>query len=548
MNQTLKEVLLVNNNKRAAIYARKSKQTEKGDSIQNQIKLCKGYLKNLGIDDVVVYKDEGFSGKNTDRPEFLKMIEDAKQNKFNILCCYKLDRVSRNVSDFSSLVDFLDKIEVSFISVNEQFDTSNAMGRAMMLICSVFSQLERETISLRVQDNMYSLAETGRWLGGFSPTGYTSERVTFIDISGKEKEYSILAPIQDELELVKLIFLNTWKFKSLSKVEKYLISNNIKTKNGKEWSKAGIKSIISNPVYVKANKEVCEYIQKNGCTVYGEPDNVHGILIYSKRKGKSGKFKDPKEWIYAISNNEGIIDPTDWLNVQRQLLINKDKAPALASNHTALLSSIIRCAKCGSYMRIAYASQYAKNNKKTFYYSCSLKNKSGKTRCDNRNINGYELDNIIIEKLKELSLDKNVIISELEAYKTKIGTTLENNEIIHIQKNITQNISMIENLLINVSMTTDKETVQILLEKISSLKKENNTLEKRIEELQMENSCKNELINNSNTFIEMLKNFALHIDDCNIDEKRSLVSSILDKILVDGDTGKVTLQFKGVEL
>ncbi|MBY6770087.1 recombinase family protein, partial [Clostridium botulinum] len=93
----------------AAIYSRKSKFTGKGESVENQIEMCKEYLKRNfnNIDDIEIYEDEGFSGKDTNRTKFKKMIKAAKKKKFNILICYRLDRISRNVADFSNTIEEL---------------------------------------------------------------------------------------------------------------------------------------------------------------------------------------------------------------------------------------------------------------------------------------------------------------------------------------------------------------------------------------------------------------------------------------------------------
>ena len=132
---------------RIAIYSRKSKFTAKGESIENQIEMCKEYIdqhfnsiKNIEIS---VYEDEGFSGKNTERPQFQKMMLDTHEKPFDYIVCYRLDRISRNVSDFSALIEELKEYKTSFICIKEQFDTSTPMGRAMMYIASVFAQLER---------------------------------------------------------------------------------------------------------------------------------------------------------------------------------------------------------------------------------------------------------------------------------------------------------------------------------------------------------------------------------------------------------------------
>ena len=172
-----------------AIYARQSKFSESGESIENQVKLCKEYANKLGYTNINIYKDEGFSGGNINRPEFKQLLEDAKNKEFNCLICYKLDRISRNISDFSKLIDNLNNLNISFISIKEQFDTSTPMGRAMMFISSVFAQLERETIAERIKDNMYELARNGYWLGGNAPLGFKSCKILNTDNNSSKSKY-----------------------------------------------------------------------------------------------------------------------------------------------------------------------------------------------------------------------------------------------------------------------------------------------------------------------------------------------------------------------
>ena len=135
-----------------AIYSRKSKFTGKGESIENQIELCKQYIKMHWKEDVenqiAIYEDEGFSGKTLERPKFKDMMKDARKGKLSSIIVYRLDRISRNIGDFAQLIDQLNDMNIAFVSIKEQFDTSSPMGRAMMYIASVFSQLERETIIL----------------------------------------------------------------------------------------------------------------------------------------------------------------------------------------------------------------------------------------------------------------------------------------------------------------------------------------------------------------------------------------------------------------
>ena len=155
-----------------AIYSRKSRYTSKGESIGNQIDLCREYIRthygDAAAEHAVVFEDEGFSGGNLNRPDFKKMMTAAKDRKFKAIVVYRLDRISRNISDFSSLIEELGRLGIDFVSIRESFDTSSPMGRAMMYIASVFSQLERETIAERIRDNMHELAKTGRSFTQFS--------------------------------------------------------------------------------------------------------------------------------------------------------------------------------------------------------------------------------------------------------------------------------------------------------------------------------------------------------------------------------------------
>ena len=155
-----------------AIYSRKSRYTGKGESIGNQIDLCREYIRthygDAAAEHAVVFEDEGFSGGNLNRPDFKKMMTAAKDRKFKAIVVYRLDRISRDISDFSSLIEELGRLGIDFVSIRESFDTSSPMGRAMMYIASVFSQLERETIAERIRDNMHELAKTGRSFTRFS--------------------------------------------------------------------------------------------------------------------------------------------------------------------------------------------------------------------------------------------------------------------------------------------------------------------------------------------------------------------------------------------
>ena len=131
-----------NKKPRFCIYSRKSKATLKGDSIGNQIEMGLKYVRERYSDaseaDIDVYEDDGFSGKNTKRPDFTKMMEKVKKGEYAFLIVYRLDRISRSVGDFADILEILERTNTKFVSLSENFDTSSIMGRAMMSIASVF--------------------------------------------------------------------------------------------------------------------------------------------------------------------------------------------------------------------------------------------------------------------------------------------------------------------------------------------------------------------------------------------------------------------------
>ena len=180
-------------NRKYAIYSRKSKFTGKGESIENQIELCRQHIKlhheNVTEEDILIFEDEGFSGGNVNRPQFQAMMKQIRANQIQAVVCYRLDRISRNVGDFAKLKDEFDYYNVEFTSIRDDFDTTSPSGRAIMMMVSVFAQVERETTAERIRDNMHELAKSGRWLGGTTPTGYKSTQIVgSVTVDGKERK------------------------------------------------------------------------------------------------------------------------------------------------------------------------------------------------------------------------------------------------------------------------------------------------------------------------------------------------------------------------
>lgn len=527
----------------AAIYSRKSKFTGKGESIENQIQLCTNHAKSLGIDKFLIYEDEGFSGGTTDRPQFQKMLKDAKSKKFNFLICYRLDRISRNIADFSTLINKLQELNIDFISIREQFDTSTPMGRAMMYIASVFAQLERETIAERIRDNMLELAKSGRWLGGQTPLGFESEKISYFDSAFKERSMYKLTPIDNELKIVKLIFNKYLELKSLRKVTQYLLENNIKTKLDAEWNVRSVSDLLSNPTYVRADTSVFSYLNKKGITTTGTPDGTHGILTYNKKKG-TAQYREMDEWIATIAKHEGIIESEKWLEIQETLKENKAKAPKLGKTHNALLTGILRCGKCGANMTVIHGG-IDKYGKKIYYYSCTMKTNSKGTRCNNGNVRVDKIEQVTINKLKEVTKDDDILIEELKSLKDEISSTTDMSGTETISKSITELETSINNLVKQLAENKNSSAAKYIITEIENRETELKELRTKLNNINGENQKKYDIDVNLNLIIESLSEFSKTIEVVDTDYKKYLISSVVDKITWDSSTGHIDIKLWG---
>ncbi len=152
-----------------ALYARQSIEKKDSISVESQLAYCRYETHGEAC---IEYTDRGFSGKDTNRPGFEKMMNDIRAGKIKRVIVYKLDRISRSILDFANMMEIFQKYHVEFVSSTEKFDTSTPIGRAMLNICIVFAQLERETIQKRVTDAYYAQCKRGFYMGGRIPYGY----------------------------------------------------------------------------------------------------------------------------------------------------------------------------------------------------------------------------------------------------------------------------------------------------------------------------------------------------------------------------------------
>ena len=535
------------------IYSRKSKFTGKGESIENQIEMCRQYIRmqfgEKAAENALVYEDEGFSGGTLERPQFKKMMADAKKKSFQAIVVYRLDRISRNIGDFAKLIEELKGMKIDFISIKEQFDTSSPMGRAMMYISSVFSQLERETIAERIRDNMHELSKTGRWLGGTTPTGYESESITNVTIDGKTKKACKLKIIPEEIGVVKLIFDKFIETSSLTKTETYLLQNAYVTKNGKQFTRFAIKGILSNPVYMIADDAAYQYLTENQVDLFSEEsdfDGVHGIMAYNRtlqQPGKAHQIKPMEEWIVSVGKHQGVIEGNTWIKTQRILEQNKSKSYRKPRSNVALLSGLLICGNCGEFMRPKLSKRMNTKGEPIYTYLCSMKERSRCHVCNMKNCNGNIMDADIVNQLKSLSEDGSEFIRQLEQSKRVILGNRESydEKVNKLEADIESNESEIKGLVTALGKASGSAAEDYIMQQIDELHEKGEALKRRLAELK-ELTASHALADiEFDILAQLLASFKDTVDGMTVEQKRAAIRTFVKEIIWDGKDAHVVL-------
>lgn len=372
--------------KRAAIYVRVSTQYQVDRaSLPVQRSELVNYAKYaLDIPDFVIFEDAGYSAKNTDRPDYQQMMARIRTGEFSHLLVWKIDRISRNLLDFAAMYSELKQLGVVFVSKNEQFDTSSAMGEAMLKIILVFAELERNMTAERVSAVFLSRANDGIWNGGKVPFGYAYDKQT--------KTFSIL---EDEAKTVRLIYALYESSKSLVTVSKALNERGIKTRNGSEWSPTTVHTMLSNPFYSGTYR----YNYRN------ESDPHHHVP------------KKKEDWILVKNHHPAIVSPEHQAAVEL-ILASKSygKNQTYQRKNIHAFAGLLTCGYCGSTMA-ATIDRARADGWRPSVYICSRRRISND--CQNKYVSDVTLGPFVLNFFANLikasnSFGKSTSIETLE--------------------------------------------------------------------------------------------------------------------------------------
>ncbi len=324
-----------------AVYARQSVEKEGSISIATQIGLCRA---RAGGEEVRVFCDEGFTGANLQRPGFQALMQAAASGEIDRVIVYKLDRISRSLLDFARIIEDFDRYGVKFISLNEEFDTATAMGRAMLGVVMIFAQLERETTQKRVKDAFYARMRQGFFVSGVAPVGFVKVPHSIDGIRTMK-----LSPDPAHVPLIGHLYrAYEAPLASLGMLVREINADPAAWGLEKPVTSVRIRRILRNPVYVRADVQVYRYLQEKGAEMADPPeayDGTHGCTVYGSRR-QGAKFTDLHGDIVKLGFHEGLIPAAQWLCVQEKLDSNRQLRNAGKGQHS-WLSGIVKCGCCG---------------------------------------------------------------------------------------------------------------------------------------------------------------------------------------------------------
>lgn len=349
--------------KKAAIYVRVSTQYQVDRaSLPVQREELINYAKYaLGISDYVIFEDAGYSAKNTDRPDYQQMMARMRTGEFSHLLVWKIDRISRNLLDFSVMYAELKELGVVFVSKNEQFDTSSAMGEAMLKIILIFAELERKTTSERVSAVFVSRANDGIWNGGKVPYGYSYDK--------EGKTFSIA---EDEAKIVRLIYSLYESEKSIVRVARIMNERGLKSRAGNDWSPTTVHTILSSPFY-------------SGTYRYNYRDESN-----TKRFREKGK----DEWVLVENHHPAIVSPERQAAVGVILESKRyNKNATYQRKNVHVFAGLLTCGCCGSTMA-ATTDKVRADGWRPSMYICSRRRKS--EDCTNKYVSDVSLGPFVL--------------------------------------------------------------------------------------------------------------------------------------------------------
>ncbi|NBX72882.1 MAG: recombinase family protein [Alphaproteobacteria bacterium] len=426
---------------RCAIYTRKS--TEEGldmefNSLDAQREAGESYInaqRHEGWTLVPEYYDDGgFSGGSMDRPALKKLIRDIENGLIDVVVVYKVDRLSRALSDFAKLIDLFDKHNVSFVSVTQQFNTTTSMGRLTLNILLSFAQFEREVIGERIRDKIAATKRKGMWIGGIKPLGYdTKEKKLVID----EKEAQLVRMIFERFVMLKSMTLLAKELRDQGYRTKSWVSKNGKQRGGRPITKGFLYKALYNRTYLGE-------INHKGNTYPGQ--------------------------------HQPIIDFALWEKVHSTLKESpRKRAVRTRGLSTALLQGLAVCGGCQSVLTPTHSKK--PNGRLYRYYKASAHLKNEIEDCPIGAVPAGELENIVLNQMRlalctpemMVRVWREAIKDDHKISEQDVRSSLQNLNLVWDELFPTEQARLLKLLIDKIIVNNDRIDIRIHAEGLNSL-------------------------------------------------------------------------------
>ncbi|WP_353096134.1 recombinase family protein [Tissierella praeacuta] len=473
---------------------------EQEDSLENQKNLFLQFIKDQGFTFAGVYIDVE-SGTTTNRPEFLRMLEDAKKKKFDVIIVKELSRLSRDAKVSYELENILQELNIDLITLDNAINTITG-NKQLFGLYAWFSQNESQTTSNRVKDAFKSKYRNGEFVGSTPPYGY------------KLKDKKLYLKTDETVEVVKWIFekfINGWGYHKIAKTltEKgHPTPARIAGKRnaGLYWHSTTIQKILQNPHYKG------DLVQNRETTI---------SVVNKKRK----QIK-PEDMIIIENTHQAIISKEDFEKVQRLITSKKAKGRGKIKEQRHLFTNLIFCSDCGGGL------WYRQNRQG---YMCGKHIKHGKIACTQHYVREDDLKELILEDIRQvsekLSSDKILNKFKVKIEKNEKGSKGKIKKIeIEIERLTNRKNSLLDNLLDGTIAKEDYKN------KDEELTKNINKLELEKSELQKQNP---------NDVIEKLNSFKSEIEEAlKFSEiTNEILTQLVEKVEVE-ENGSVKIYYK----
>ena len=488
---------------RCAIYTRKS--TEEGlnqefNSLDAQREAAEAYILSQKHDGWTLvptqYSDGGYTGANIERPGVRQLLGDIEAGKIDCVVVYKVDRLSRSLIDFARMMELFEKRGVCFVSVTQQFNTKSSLGRLTLNILLSFAQFEREIISERTRDKQVAARKRGKWTGGHILLGY--------DLDSRAGKLAVNAEEAERIrEMFRLYLEGTPVIEIVQRFDKRGWRN-------KQWTTQDGKLYGGSPL--------------RRCHIY----ELLGNVLYTGQV-KVGDEVFPGE-------HEAIIDQPTFELAQVKL---KDNTWKSGNPHRikmdVLLRGMIYCSCCGSGM---YSTYSANKERRYRYYVCYRSQQKIEGYCTSRSVSAPLVEDAVVESIRRVGVHPDVLAETAVAARQRLAEIVTG-----LRGELNTTNGRVKNLKSQVARLRNPEAARLaeIREQLAAGEARAEGLRKEILRREKQRIDEKELRRAMDSFEEVWKTMSL-------EEQRTLLRQLVEKVGYDGRTGKVTVSFKSAEV